>query len=315
MSVRGLSSVQGSSAASGPGGARLFALVAFVVFVWGINWPMMKLALVDMPPVTFAVWRVAIAAVFFFAVFAVRGRLPLPGLRDWPMIASLAILQLAGTMGLVHIALAWVEPGRSAILSHTHPLWAVPLAVMFLGEKLSLARYLGLALGIGGIIVIFNPLTLDWGADGAILGHLLLIASAINLAIGMVHMRGHRWLSSPMEVMPWANLAATVLLAGLAFGFEGGATTHWTPRLVAILAFNGIFAGALGFLAYAHAAKAMPASKLALALLATPVLGLVASSLVIGEAITPVKIAGLALVSGGVALVTAGDFFRRTRRR
>ena len=55
----------------------------------------------------------------------------------------------------------------------------------------------------------------------------------------------------------------------------------------------------------------MPVSKLAFSPLATPVIGLLASAGTLGEALTPTNIAGLALVSGGVALVTAEDSLGR----
>lgn len=290
---------------------RIFALIAFTVFVWGINWPFMKLALEDISPVWFAALRVGLAAAFFFAVFAVKRRIPLPSRHDLPVLATLAILQLCGTMGFVHLALAWVEPGRSAILSHTHPLWAAPLAVIFLRETLPWIRVGGIGLGICGILVVFNPATLDWTADKIVLGHVLLLWSAFNLAAGMVHMRAHKWRSSPLEIMPWANLLAMVLLSAVAYKFEGAVVINWTPRFIVILIFNSIFVGALGFLAYAHAARAVPSAKLALYLLATPVIGLLASSIVLGEELTSGKIIGLALISAGVALVTAGELFNR----
>ncbi|MCZ6603572.1 MAG: DMT family transporter [Alphaproteobacteria bacterium] len=304
-----------SSPASGgeTGPVALFGLVGFTIFVWGINWPIMKIGLGHISPVWFAAWRLGIAAAFFFAIFAVKRRLPWPPRRDLPVLLSLAVLQLAGTMGFVHIALAWVEPGRSAILSHTHALWAAPLALIFLGERLTAPQAVGIALGMGGVLVIFNPLALDWSADGVVLGHLLLLWSALNLAIGMVHVRGHRWASSPLEVMRWASLLATVLLLGLALGFVDANEIDWSPSLIGILGFNGVMVGALGFLAYTHAARAMPPSKLALALLGTPVLGLLASAVWLGEPMTATKIVGLVLISGGVALVTAGDLFRRRR--
>jgi drug/metabolite transporter (DMT)-like permease len=292
---------------------RSFALIAFVIVVWGVNWPFMKLALADMPPVWFAAWRLGIATLFFAVVFAVRRQFPWPKRGDLPILVSLVILQLVGTMGLVHIALAWVEPGRSAILSHTHPLWAAVLAVIFLREKLGRVRVLGIALGIGGIVAVFNPLTLDWSAENVVAGHLLLLWSAFNLAGGMVHARGHKWQGSPLEIMPLANLLAALLMTGLAFTFEGGETINWSMRLIVILIFNGVVVGALGFLAYTMAARAVPSSKLALYLLVTPVLGLLSSSIVLGEVLTAPKIVGLILVSTGVALVTAGDIFNRRR--
>ncbi len=290
---------------------RIYALIAFTVIAWGINWPFMKMALEDISPVWFAALRVGIAAVFFFAIFAAKRRIPLPSRHDWPVLLTLAILQLCGTMGLVHVALAWVEPGRSAILSHTHPLWAAPMAVIFLRETLTWIRVGGIVLGIFGILAVFNPISLDWTADNVLLGHFLLLWSAFNLAAGMVHMRGHKWRSSPIEIMPWANLLGMLILSAIAYGVEGPVDPNWTPRLITILFFNGVFVGALGFLAYTHAARAVPSAKLALYLLATPVLGLLASSAVLGEALTPEKIIGLVLVSVGVVLVTVGDLLNR----
>ncbi len=299
------------AAAAGLSSANAYLLLAFVVFVWGVNWPLMKIGLGYMPPGWLAVCRMGLSTLCFFALFAFRWRLPLPQKGDGAILFTLSVFQMAGAMGFSHLAMLYVDPGRSAILAHTHPLWAAPMAYFVLREKLSLSRFTGLALGLAGVVVLFNPLTLDWSAEGVVIGHVFLLCTALSMAISLVHMRRHHWVSSPLELMPWAMLGATVLLFVLSMVFEDTVDITWSGELMAILAFNGLLVGALGFWAYISAARSLPTNSTALGLLATPVIGLVSSALLLSEPLTADKIAGLVFIAGGVTLVTVRDLWRR----
>ena len=68
-------------------------------------------------------------------------------------------------MGLVHWGLQYVPAGRAALLAYSTPIWVVPAAMLFLGERLTGLRVLGLLAGLGGLAVLFNPLSFDW-SDG-----------------------------------------------------------------------------------------------------------------------------------------------------
>ena len=130
------------------------------------------------------------------------GRLDTPNRKDYPVVLSVGILQIVGFMGLVHWGLLYVEPGQSAILAYTTPLWVVPLAAIVLKEGFSKLKFLGLLLGLGGLVLLLRPWGPNIGAQINV-GDGLLLAAAASWAVAIVHVRGHDWHGDPLLLVPW----------------------------------------------------------------------------------------------------------------
>ena len=288
-----------------------YLLLAAVVVLWGANWPVMKIGLADLPPFWFAAIRLFLGAFTLFAVLALGGNLALPSRRDTVQLLGGGVLQLAVYMGLVNLALMTVAPGRAAVLAYTTPLWAVPGAMLFLGERLGRLKAAGLVLGIGGLVVLFNPLGFDWSDRQQIHGNLLLMGAALAWAAAIMLIRGRPWHLTPLQLAPWQLLLAGVLLLAAAYGAEGPLSLHFTPKLIALLAYNGPICIGFCFWASVAIARALPAVTSSLSFLAVPAFGIAASAIVLGERVDLTLIGGFALILAGVALVAAAE--RRPR--
>jgi drug/metabolite transporter (DMT)-like permease len=247
-----------------------YLLLAGVVVLWGANWPVMKLGLADLPPFWFASIRLFLGALCLFVVLALGGNLALPGRRDMVQLLGGGILQLAVFMGLVNLALLSVAPGRAAVLAYTTPLWAVPGAILFLGERLNRLKAAGLVLGIGGVVVLFNPLGFDWTDRQLVMGNLLLMGSAIAWAASIMLIRGRPWHLTPLQLAPWQLLLGGALLLAAAYGFEGPLSLRLTPKVIAILAYNGPVCIGFCYWASVAIARALPAVTSSLSFLALP---------------------------------------------
>ena len=280
---------------------RALGLLGLVIALWGSNWPIMKAGLVDLPPLWFATLRLTLATLTLF-VIAPR-QLRLPAARDLPVVLSVGLLQLFAFMVCMYLALMVVPAGRSAILAYTTPIWVVPMATLWLGERLTRAKGIALAVGLAGVGVLFNPAALDWGSADVLIGNALLLAVAAAWAITIVHVRGRRWQATPFQLLPWQMLLATLATALVALAFEADAAIHWTPRLIVILLYNGILASAFCSWAFNEVARSLPATTTSLGSLGVPVIGLLASAAWLGEPLTLDTVLGLALILGAVGLL------------
>lgn len=297
-----------ASAALSPAVARL--LLVGVVILWGANWPVMKVGVGAMPPLWFATARMVLGAASLFAFLAVLGRLQLPQRRDLAVVLSVGLLQMAAFLGLVNIALQHVDASRSAILAYTTPLWVTPAAFLLLGERLSPLKALGLALGLAGVAALFNPLGFDWTDRPVLIGNGLLLLAALSWSVAILHVRRHRWGSSPLQLAPWQMLAAVPLLALASWLTEDWSQIRWDGGTLLILAYNGPLATAFCFWAVVSVTRALPAVTTSLSLLAVPVTGVAASALFLGEPLSATLVAGLVLILGGTVLVNLADLRR-----
>lgn len=283
---------------------RAYGLLGAVILFWGANWPIMKIGLGYIPPLWFGTARIVLGATALFAILAVNGQLRLPPRRDLPVLFSVGLFQMAGFMVLVNLGLLHVEAGRSAVLAYTTPLWVAPGAVLVLGERLTRFKLLGVALGLFGLTVLFNPFGFDWADPDVVLGNALLMVSALGWAIAIIHIRAHRWESSPLELAPWQMLVAAPLVAGLALWLESPETIRWSGELVAVLAYNGLVATAFCFWAGVTVTRALPAISTSLGFLGVPVIGVLVSAAALGEALSATLLGGLVLIVAGMTLVS-----------
>jgi drug/metabolite transporter (DMT)-like permease len=186
-------------------------------------------------------------------------------------------------------------------------LWTVPIAAVFLGERMVGRRWVGLILGISGVVVLFEPWGLSWGEDGVVLGHVLLVLAAILNAATSVHIRGHRWTISPLQAVPWQLGSALVILFTLALVTDGWPEIDWTVQLGWVVAYQGILASGVAFWAQIVVLRHLAAVSANLTLMAVPVVGVVSSAILVGEPVTATLLTGLVLIIAGVTLNLLSD--------
>ncbi|HML10933.1 MAG TPA: DMT family transporter [Stellaceae bacterium] len=282
--------------------ATAFVALAAAATSWGIGWPVNRAILYHLPPLTAVTVRSAIAALALFAIAIRQRRLTLPSRQDLPVVLSITLLHMVGFSVLVAIGLLFVPVGRSIVLGYTTPLWVTPGAALFLGERLTARRGLGVLLGLGGLAVLFNPLAFDWHDRAALLGNATLLLAALLWAASILHIRAHKWKAAPFDLIPWEMAFATLLLAAIAPWVDGWPKADWTPNLILLLLYSALPGSALAFWGAAVAAQNLPAVTTSLGLLAAPVIGIIASAIIFGE--TPTLSLGIAvaMIIGGIAL-------------
>jgi len=281
-----------------------FAFLALAVFAYGGLWPVMRAGVQYLPPLWFATARVFIGAVVLFALLAATGRLRLPGRQDLPAVLSVGVCMMGLYVSLVHTAVQFVPAGRGALLGYSTPLWVTPVAVLALGEKLTALRMLGLALGLGGLGVLFNPAGFDWSDPDVLLGNGFCILAAMLWSVAILQLRGHRWRLTPFQLGPWQLLVATAVALPFAIWLEPHTRFRPGPVLYGLLFYGGVIGTAGGLWAVASALRRLSAVTTSVGLLGAPVVATTVSVLFLGEAPTLTLAGGLVLILGGIALVS-----------
>jgi drug/metabolite transporter (DMT)-like permease len=282
-------------------------MLVTVVLAWGVTWPVNKVLLETLPPLWMSAMRSAIGAVALVVLSLVLGTLVVPRRADVPVLLSITLLHMVGFVVLTAFGLSLVPTGRSVVLAYTTPLWVAPGARLFLGERLTRRRIVGVSVGLLGLVVLFNPLAFDWSDHTGVLGNLAILAAALLWAASIVHVRGHRWQATPFALLPWEMLLAALILAPVAWLAEPVPAVTWDARLTALLLYASLPGSALAYWAVTMAGRHLPAVTTSLGLLATPVVSIVVATLWLGETPTVSLIAAVVLILGGVALGATAD--------
>jgi drug/metabolite transporter (DMT)-like permease len=283
-----------------------FLALTIVIVAWGLTWPVNKVVLATLSPLWAVTLRSAIATAALFALTAWRGRISLPPRQDLPVLLSITLLHMLGFNLLASWGLELVPASRTVVLAYSTPLWVTPGAALFLGEPLTPRRGAGVLIGLAGLVTLLNPLALDWTDQGVVLGHLAILAGALLWALSILHIRAHRWASTPFALIPWETLLATALLVPIALATTPPAPADWSPWFVALLLSLGIVGTAVAYWATATASRHLPAVTTSLGLLLTPVVSVITATLWLGEPLTPTLVVAIVLVLGGVAIGSTG---------
>lgn len=284
-------------------------LLAIVIAAWGINWTVGKSVLLYLPPIWATAWRTVPACVALWVFCLAARRLTVPLKNDLPIIASVGLLHMVAFSVLASLGLQYLPAGRSVVLAYTTPLWVLPAARIFLGEAFTAKRAIGLVLGLLGLAILLRPAAVDWSDRNVQMGHGLLLLASAFWAASIIYGRAHRWITSPFELLPWQTLLAGVAQVVLAFTLEGWPTMHWSPALFCLLGYSSLIGTVLAYWAMNTVNRGLPASVTSMALLGVPVVGLLGSSVMLGERPDSTLLMAAALIVAGVAI---GTFSRQS---
>src|SRR5262249_33228463 len=285
-------------------------LLTAVAVGWGTAWPVTKAILRDVPPLWTTALRCAIGTATLFVISIGRRRLMFPQRGDTAVVLNVALLHMVAFAALVSLGLQFIPAGRSVVLGYTTPLWVTVGARIFLGEALTPASTIGIVVGILGVLLLFNPSAFMWNDRDAVVGNLLILLGALCWTASILHVRAHRWISTPFDLVPWQALLATVTLAPMALLFEGVPRPEWIARLVLLLTYGGAVGVALPYWAMQCVNRDLPATTTALGLLAVPLVGVACSSIALGEAVDPTLIIAALLIISGIAIGTSETLMR-----
>jgi drug/metabolite transporter (DMT)-like permease len=283
-----------------PRTAGLF-LLFLTTLGWGFNWPLMKLLLVEMPPLAARSYAAFLGAALLAAIALARGESLAVPRPLWGRLALFSALNVTGWMGFTTIALLWLSAAEGAILAYTMPVWAALLAWLLLGERLAAARLTALALGLGGIALLFAGAPLVLGAD-QLLGAAMVLAAALLFALGAVLAKRLPLPIPALAAVTWQLVlgCAPLLLISLAVEevrFAALTATGWVGFV-----WMAFFALAMAYLCWFGALRRLPAGTATLGTLLVPVIGTFGAALLVGEPLGWRQLAALGCIVAGVAL-------------
>jgi drug/metabolite transporter (DMT)-like permease len=162
---------------------RLVLSLAAVYVIWSSTYLVMKLAVVELPPLLMASIRF-VAAGLVMLLIAMRRGVAFPKARDWLRVLPIGALLFLGGNGLVSIAQLSVTSGGAAVVCAMMPLWVGVLGAIT-GEKPTKREWLSLSIGFVGIVVLMGGPSLA----GEPLHIVLIICAPICWALGSVMAR------------------------------------------------------------------------------------------------------------------------------
>ena len=280
------------------------ALLLFTACCWGLTWPQSKYLLQMLPPFSMRASCGMAGCVVAFALAAIRRENLLPPRAQWGRLLLFSMLNYGAFIALTAKSLAWLSASQAVVLTYTLPIWAGVLAWPMLGEKPTPRKTIAVILGVGGVILMVAPAA-GVSNPHEIAGAGLALAAAMLFGLGTVISKRRPLALPPVTSVAW-QAGLGVLPVGLLAQSE---TPHWgnvTPLGWAAIGYVAVLPLTVAYVAWFRALRLVPASTAATTVLISPLIGVLGSSLLLGESLAPRQIVALGLTLGGVALAARG---------
>jgi drug/metabolite transporter (DMT)-like permease len=278
-----------------------YGLLLIATIIWGINWPVAKYLLHELPPLTMRTLPGVFSAMMLAGLVLAKGQSLRVPRGEWGKLILYATLMVGAWMALMGLSLVHLPASETAILGATLPVWAAGLAWPILGERLTLLRIIAIAMAIGGVVLLMggDSIGVSWEKVPGILCALL---AALLFALGAVLTKLRPIAMRPLAGAVWQlGLGCfPVALFGILFEhphFGGMSSFGWL-----LFGFSAIFQGAIGYACWFAALERLPASIAAVGTLIVPVTGVVGSAILLGEPLGVPQIGALLLTVAGVAI-------------
>jgi len=268
--------------------------------LWGGSFFFAKIAVGELPPLTVALGRVAIAAALLIVLARATG-VALPDRRG-PFIV-MGLLNNALPFSLIFWGQTHIASGLAAILNATTPLFTVLVAHFATAdEKLNVARLAGVAAGFAGVVAMLGPdLLRDLGA--AVAAQLACLGAAISYAFAGIY--GRRFRGEPaLRVAAGQLIASSAMLAPLVIVLD----RPWQLAPPGANAWGALVAlatlsTALGYLLYFRILARAGATNVLLVTFLIPASAILLGTLLLGEALAMRHLVGMAAIAVGLAAI------------
>ncbi|EDE2722592.1 drug/metabolite exporter YedA [Salmonella enterica] len=280
----------------------LFGALFALYIIWGSTYFVIRIGVESWPPLMMAGVRFLSAGMLLMAFLLLRGE-KLPPLRQTINAALIGLLLLAVGNGLVTVAEHQNVPsGIAAVVVATVPLFTLCFSYFF-GIKTRKLEWVGIAIGLAGIILLNSGGNLSGNPWGAI----LILIGSMSWAFGSVY--GSR-IALPVGMMAGAieMLAAGVVL--LCAAFLSGEKLATLPGLSGFMAvgYLALFGSIIAINAYMYLIRNVSPALATSYAYVNPVVAVLLGTGLGGESLSPVEWAALGVIVFAVVLVTLGKY-------
>ena len=278
-------------------------IAVLVAVIWGLAFVASRIALNEFSPELMTTLRFAIAA------------LPCLFLRkpeiSWTLLVAISFTLFLGQFLAQAFAIAHGVPvGLSSVIVQSQALFTIGFAAAVFGERPTRMQTVGIAIAAAGLLMICGTV----GYDFSVGAFAVVMICPISFAIGNLLLRRAQD-ARMFDLFAWLCLVAAVPLLALTLVTNGPqptwhALSHMSPTgLICMLCLGGI-STSIAYWLWGRLLRDYPAAQVVPFALLVPFVGSAASSMVFGETFGPLRLAGMATVVGGIAIML---FSRRSQ--
>jgi drug/metabolite transporter (DMT)-like permease len=283
-----------------------YLLLLIVALIWAGNFPLAKLGLAELGPLTLAALRALIAApLLVLASRVLEGPLPPLARRDLTAVIVLAVTGFVGNSTLWYTGMMFTTPANAGILGAASPGVVALAAAAMLRERLSTVNLVGIGLTMAAVVLTIARGSLEVLVTlSANRGDVILLISQMLWVAYTLYTRANRSTFSPLQMLAGAHVVAAGLLLPLALVERPWRSFAGASGLAVVVVLYSALLGTPAHIAFYQAVRTVGPGRAAVFTNLVPFMVLGLSWLLVGEPIRGYHWIGAVGVIAGVALTT-----------
>jgi drug/metabolite transporter (DMT)-like permease len=287
-----------------PSARLIFPSIILGQLIAGGTFPIAKIAVSSIEPFTLALLRFGIASVAMLLIIVATGRVRKIERGDWLRFIMIGLLAVPLNQLLFLYGLKFTTAGRSALFYGATPIFVFLMAILYLKEKVTPLKIIGISASFAGVAVILRGGRMD---EGVLFGDFLVILAVIAWAAYTVLGKNLLRRYGSLTVTAYALIIGTVayfpigIIPAIRFDYSHVPDAAWLSLL-----YIAIMTSVVSYSIWYWALARMEASKLAIFQNLQPVFAAILSMIVVGETFGFDFYLGGAFVIGGVLLTQRG---------
>lgn len=286
---------------------RHLILALLVILIWGFNFVVIKIGLQDISPLLLCALRFFLAA--FPAIFFIK-----PPQAPFKLVAAYALITFFLQFSCLFVGMYLGMPaGLASLVLQTHVFFTILLAVLFLGEAPNRLQIMGALIAFAGIGMVAINMNLATTMSGFV----LILGAAVSWGLGNFILKKMGKINM-LSLIVWGSVIALppfVLLSVVVEGVQSiSSSFHHISLLSALSVIYIVYASTwFGYGVWNWLMSQYPVTSIAPFTLLIPIVGMISSSLVLGEEIESWKIGAGLLVLLGVSINLLGPWLASSR--
>ena len=284
--------------------ARTILLLMTVVLLWGSSFTIIKLGLHELSPINLAFLRFLLALPFFFGYTLFRDRrvLDTSVVHDWKRLILLGLTGVTLYHVFQNVGLQYTTVANSSLITSANPVFIALLDHFYFKNRLTVPKFLGVLLGLVGVILVIDPLKLVYRPLGVV-GDLLSLGASLSWAFYSVF--GKRILPKygAPRVTAYSMAVGLLFLLPLLLVMEQPALPS-SPRVWGFLCILSILCSGVAYLLWYTALEEASVTSAAVFLFFLPVVSVLFSRVFLLEALNPIFLVGAFFILIGVFLAS-----------
>ena len=279
-----------------------FVLLGLLALLWGSSYLFIKIAVVEIPPITLIAYRVSVAALFLFAIMSWKKERFPRDFKTWRMLFILSFFNSIGAWTILAWGQQYVDSGLASVLNSTSPIFVFIFTLFIVRhEKPRALKLFGALLGVVGVTLIVGVDALA-GLGQQVAGQLASLVGAILYACAAIYAKRFTNLSATTIAASTMLLASVVLLPASIVVEQPWQLSPSFPALAAATAL-AVFCTGFALLIYFRLLKTLGPMGVASQAYLRAGVGVLLGVIFLGEQITMSVGVGLAAAILGVVAI------------